>query len=62
MRAFNCNDLQAQLAQRDKDLAELKKLYAAGIRAQLDTLKSKYADDARALTVAYMTETILKRF
>ena len=56
------NGLQAQLAQRDKDLAELKKLDAAGIQAQLDTLKGKYADDTRALTVAYMTETILKRF
>ena len=47
------NDLQAQLAQRNRDLAELKKLDAAGIQAQLDTLKGKYADDTRALTVAY---------
>lgn len=55
------NDLQAQLAQRDKDLAELKKLDAAGIQAQLDTLKGKYADDTRALTEKLRAQTIDSR-
>ena len=55
------NDLQAQLAQRDRDLAELKKLDAAGIQAQLDTLKGKYADDTKALTEKLRAQTIDSR-
>lgn len=39
------NDLKTQLAQRDKDLAELKKLDAAAIQGELEKLKGKYAED-----------------
>lgn len=44
------NDLKAQLEQRDKDLAELKKLDAAAIQGELEKLKGKYTEDTKALT------------
>ena len=55
------NDLKAQLEQRDKDLAELKKLDAAAIQGELEKLKGKYVDDTKALTEKLKQQTIDSR-
>lgn len=55
------NDLKAQLEQRDKDLAELKKLDAAAIQGELEKLKGKYADDTKALTEKLKQQTVDSR-
>lgn len=55
------NDFKAQLEQRDKDLAELKKLDAAAIQGELEKLKGKYADDTKALTEKLKQQTLDSR-
>ena len=43
------SELKAQLTQRDTDLAELKKLDAAGLQQKVTDLQAKYDADTRAL-------------
>jgi len=52
------NDLQAQLTQRDADIADLKKLNPKDLQAQLDTLKGKYDTETQTLTQKLQAQTL----
>ena len=52
------SDLKSQISQRDKDLEELKKLDAAGLKQQLSDLQAKYDTDTKAYNDKLTAQTI----
>ena len=52
------SDLKSQISQRDKDLEELKKLDAAGLKQQLNDLQAKYDTDTKAYNDKLTAQTI----